>query len=389
MKFAKRMDDYQAGIFQILNEKKIERIQQGLPVYNLSVGTPDFEPPAHVKQAFIEACAKSENYKYSLVDIPELKEAVINWYQRRYGVTLKENQFMSVYGSQEGITHLTLALCDHDDIILAPTPCYPIFNMGPELMGAHIEYYELKEENNYLIDFDHFDLDLAKKAKAMIVSYPANPVGAVANRGFYERLVQFAKENDLIIIHDNAYSEIIFDGNEGISFLSIPGAMDVGVEFNSLSKTYNLTGARISFCLGNEEIIKNFNTVRSQIDYGIFLPVQYGAIAALNGPQDSVEKQRLDYQARRDALCGGCRSIGWNVPDSKGSMFVWARIPERYQDSTDFTMQLLEKTGVIVTPGGSFGPAGDRYVRMALVQNVENIKKIIRIIDESGLVKDI
>ena len=211
------------------------------------------------------------------------------WYLRRYGVKLERNQIMSVYGSQEGLTHIALSICDPGDIVLCPNPGYPIFEMGPSLCGAKIEHYELLPENGFLPDLDAIDPEVAKAAKMMVVSYPANPVCVAAPRAFYEKLVAFAKEYNIIIVHDNAYSEIIFDGHEGLSFLSVPGAMDVGVEFNSLSKTYNLTGARMSFVLGNEQVVQMYTKLRSQIDYGIFLPIQAAAVAALNGPQECVE----------------------------------------------------------------------------------------------------
>ena len=221
----------------------------------------------------------------------------------------------------------------------------------------------------------------------MVVSYPANPLCVTAPDSFYEKLIAFAKKYEIIIIHDNAYSDIIYDGREGKSFLSYEGAMDVGVEYNSLSKTYNLTGARISFVLGNRNIISHFRRLRSQIDYGIFLPVQYAAVAALNGPQESVQRNRLEYQARRDALCGGFRRIGWNVPDSEGSMFVWAPLPDGYTDSVAFCFELLDRTGLLCTPGSAFGALGEGHVRFALVQPVPVMNEIVAAVAASGMVK--
>jgi len=381
--FASRMNQFQAGIFTVLDNKRKEMEASGRRVYNLSIGTPDFQPEPHVVEALRQAALDPENWKYALTETPELVEAVKAWYLRRYGVKLERNQIMSVYGSQEGLTHIALSICDPGDVVLCPNPGYPIFEMGPSLCGARIEHYELLPENNFLPNLDSIDPEVAKAAKMMVVSYPANPVCVAAPRAFYEKLVAFAKKYNIIIAHDNAYSEIIFDGNEGLSFLSVPGAMDVGVEFNSLSKTYNLTGARISFVLGNEQVVQMYTKLRSQIDYGIFLPVQAAAVAALNGPQESVERQRLEYQARRDALCGGFRSIGWNVPDSQGSMFVWAPIPEKYENSEEFCFALLEKTGVLCTPGSAFGSLGRRHVRFALTKTVEEIQEIISVVAAS------
>ena len=389
IQFASRMDSFQPGIFNVMDEKKKELLAQGREVFNLSVGTPDFHPEEFVINALIEAAKDPNNFKYSLGDLPELTQAVQGWYARRYGVKLAEDEIMSVYGSQEGLTHIGLTLCDPGDVVLVPNPGYPIFEIGPFLCGADIRYYDLLEENNFLPDLEAIPEETAKACKMMVVSYPANPIGKTAPRSFYEKLVAFAKKYDIVIVHDNAYSEIIYDGREGISFLSIPGAKEVGVEYNSLSKTYNLTGARVSFVLGNRDVVAKFKTLRSQIDYGIFLPIQHAAIAALNGPQEGVERQRAEYQRRRDALCGGFREIGWNVPDSEGSMFVWAPIPAKWEgDDVKFCFELLEKTGLICTPGSAFGPNGRGYIRMALVLPVEEIHRIIEAVQKSGFLEE-
>ena len=382
--FAKRMDSFQEGIFTVLNKKKNELLAQGRTIYNLSVGTPDFKPAPHVMQALTESASKPENYKYSLVERPALLEAMQNFYNRRFGVQLDTKQIMAVNGSQEAMTHICWALCDPGDVVLVPNPGYPIFEVGPFLCGAQIVKYPLYEENGFLPKFSDIPEETAKKAKVMVVSYPANPVCATANDAFYEELIAFAKKYNIIIIHDNAYADIIYDG-EGQSFLKYDGASEVGVEYYSLSKTFDLTGARVSFVLGNEAIIQKFRTLRSQIDYGIFYPVQDAAIAALNGPFDGVERQQEEYAARNRALCGGLRSIGWNVPDSKGTMFVWAPIPASYTSSEKFTLDLMEKSGVIVVPGSSFGSLGEGYVRMALVLDVPTMEKVVQVIKESGI----
>ena len=382
---AQRMEEFQPGIFNVLDERRQQRLAQGLPVYNLSIGTPDFLPDPHVVQALAQAASQPTNYRYSLTELPELVEAVQHWYLRRYGVELETDELMSIYGSQEGLTHIGWALCDPGDVVLVPDPGYPIFEMGPALCGAEIVHYPLKEENGYLPDLDGLDPELADRAKMMVVSYPANPVCVTAPDEFYHKLIAFAKAHNIIILHDNAYSDIIFDGRVGKSFLAYQGAKEVGVEYNSLSKTYNLTGARISFVLGNRQIIQTFRRLRSQIDYGIFLPVQYAAIAALNGPQDSVARNRAEYQARRDALCGGLRSIGWNVPDSQGSMFVWAPLPKGYHNSVDFCFELLERSGLLCTPGAAFGQLGEGHVRFALVQPVPVMQEIVSAVAKSGM----
>lgn len=386
LKFADRMKDFEEGIFQVLNEKKNERIAQGKKVYNLSVGTPDFKPAQHIMDAVVEAAKKPENYKYSLADLPELTQSVINRFRKRYGVELEPDEIMSVYGSQEGITHIGMTLCNPGDGVLVPNPGYPIFSIGPSLADARLIPYDLTEENGYLPDLDAMDDELLKEVKFMVVSYPLNPVCKAAPKSFYERLVPWAKDKNIVIIHDNAYSDIIYDGREGISILSIPGAKDNCVEFYSLSKSYNYTGARMSFLVGNKEIVANFKKLRSQIDYGIFYPVQYGAIAALNGPDDMIRAQCLEYQKRRDALCGGLRSIGWNIQDSEGTMFAWGAIPEKYgEDDVSFVMELMEKSGVLCTPGSSFGTLGKGHVRFALTLPVEVIEEAVEAVKDAGV----
>lgn len=388
IRLAERMNSFQPGIFNVLDEKKNELLRQGRTIYNLSIGTPDFQPDPHVVQAMVQAASDPANYRYSLTELPELVQAVQDWYLRRYGVALEAEELMAVYGSQEGLAHIGLALCDPGDVVLVPDPGYPIFEIGPFLSGAKIVHYPLRRENGYLPDLSEIPEETARSARFMVVSYPANPVCVTAPDAFYEELIRFAEQYGIIILHDNAYSEIIYDGREGKSFLSYPGAREVGVEFNSLSKTYNLTGARISFVVGNREIISAFRRLRSQIDYGIFLPVQCAAIAALNGPQDNVVRQREEYQARRDALCGGLRSIGWEVPDSQGSMFVWAPLPGQRTNSVDFCFDLLQRTGLLCTPGAAFGALGEGHVRFALVRPVSDMREIVTAVERSGILMD-
>ena len=383
--FSSLINDFKPGIFGALNERKEELLRAGRKVYNLSVGTPDFRPAPHVMKAMQEACGKAENYKYSLADMPELLEAVQYRYEKRFGVYIGTDEVMSVYGSQEAMAHIGMVFCDPGDVILVPNPGYPMFEMSGIMAKADVQYYNIEEKNGYLPDLDSIPEAVLKRTKYMFVSYALNPVCVCAPDDFYERLIAFAKKHDIVILHDNAYSDITFNGGPGRSFLSFEGAKDVGVEFYSLSKSYNLTGARISFVVGNKDIISRFRLLRSQIDYGIFYPVQIAAIAALTGPDDFIEEQRQQYAARNRALCGGLRSIGWDVPDSQGTMFVWAKIPEGYESSADFCMKLMERTGVIVTPGSAFGSNGEGYVRMALVVDADVIDEIIRVLDASGI----
>ena len=386
-KFADRMSKIDEGIFTTLANIKKERYKEGKTVYDLSVGTPDFVPDRHVMDALIEAANHTENYKYAISDSDELLEAVKKWYKRRYKVDLEKDEIMSLYGSQEGLSRVALTLCNPGDVVLVPNPGYPIFGIGPFLNDAKIEYYELREENNYLIDFDSIPEDVAKKAKAMVVSYPANPICRTAPKSFYEKLIAFAKKYNIAILHDNAYSELVYDGKEGISFLSIEGAKEVGIEFNSLSKSYNLTGCRISFAVGNKDLITQFKKLRSQIDYGIFVPIQKAAIAALNGPQTSVERHRQEYEDRRNALCDGLAEIGWKGAVSEGTMFVWAPLPKGYTNSEKFVLELIDKTGVFCVPGSVFGSLGEGYVRFALVKTVEEMKELVSVIKNSGIIK--
>lgn len=384
---AKRLDHFSTGIFADIDEKKEKLIAKGKKIYNLSIGTPDFPPEEHVIKAVMESAGRPEAYKYSLRDLPELLEAVVDYYKERFGVTLTSDMVTGVHGSQEGIGHVCMALCDPEDVILLPNPGYPIFEAGAYLSGAEQYQYDLLEENNFLPVLSDIPKEIAKRAKVMVVSYPYNPVCKAAPDSFYDELIAFAKKYDIFIIHDNAYSDIIFDGRKGGSFLQHPGAMEVGAEFFSLSKSFNVTGARLSFMIGRKDAIDAMKLLRSQIDFGIFIPAQMGAIAALKGSKDGVKRQCRLYQERRDALCGGFRSIGWNVPDSEGTMFVWAPVPKGYT-SRSFTMALMEKAGVLCTPGDAFGSRGEGYVRFALVLPPEELKKVVQAVKESGVLPE-
>lgn len=386
MQASQRLDRFGAEVFASLNNKLLALKAQGKTIYNMSVGTPDFKPYGHVVEALTQAAQDPEMWKYALRDLPELKQAVCDYYERRFGVSgITPSMVQSCNGTQEGVGHLGLALLDPGDTILVPDPCYPVFEAGAKIADAKLEYYPLVAEHNYLPYVAGIDPEVADRAKYMIVSLPANPVGSVGTPEVYEEIIAFAREHDLLIVHDNAYSDIVFDGEPGGSFLQYPGALEVGVEFFSLSKSFNVTGARIGFLVGREDVVSAFAKLRSQIDFGMFLPIQKAAIACLNGPRDEVEAQRLKYQERRDVLCDGLEGLGWERPNAHGSMFVWAKLPGGRTDSMAFCEELMEKAGVVVTPGASFGPSGEGHVRMALVLPPDQIALAVEAIREAGL----
>lgn len=386
MKFANRMNQFGEGVFSRLAVMRKNRLAQGKEVYDLSIGAPNIPPTKRIMEVMAEAVMKPANYVYAINDTQQLLEAVAQWYKRRYDVELNpETEICSLLGSQDGLSHIALSILDPGDVMLVPDPCYPIFADGPRIAGAELYYMPLQTENDYVIQLQDIPEEIARKAKFMLVSYPNNPTAAMAPESFYHEVVAFAKKYDIIVLHDNAYSELVFDGQSCGSFLSIPGAMEVGVEFNSLSKTYGLAGARIGFCVGNKEVVGMLKTLKSNMDYGMFLPIQAAAVEALTGNQAVVAETRAAYEHRRDVLCDGLIKAGWHMEKPAGTMFVWAPIPDSYQDSESFVADLLDKTGVLVTPGSAFGPSGEGYVRMALVQSEDTMKKIVEAVAASGI----
>ena len=386
MEFAKRMERLETGIFSKLAEIKANRLAEGKSVVDLSVGTPNIPPSETIVNTLLEAAADRGNYVYAISDLPELREAVATWYERRYGVTLDPmHEVISLLGSQEGLSHISLAVTDEGDVVLVPDPCYPAFADGPRIAGAELYFMPQRPENGYIIDLDEIPEDIARRAKLIIVSYPNNPTTAVAPPEFYRKLIAFAKKYDIWVLHDNAYSELVFDGVYGGSFLAYEGAREVGVEFNSLSKTYGLAGARIGFCVGNRELVGKLAKLKSNTDYGMFIPFQKAAAAAITGDQSCVITTREAYEHRRNVLCDSLTAIGWPVNRSPSTMFVWAKIPEKFDDSETFAMELVRRAGVIVTPGSAFGPSGRDHVRLALVQDEDKIHEAVAAIRESGI----
>ena len=378
MKFAKRMNLFGEGIFARLATMKRDKVSAGEKVFDLSIGAPNIPPPAHVMKVLSQEALKPENYVYAVTDTRELLNTVAAWYSRRYGVELNPStEICSLWGSQEGLSHIALTLIDDGDLTLVPDPYYPIFADGPKFAGSELYFVPQRRENNYVIDLDEIPAEVAARAKFMVVSYPNNPTTAVAPDDFYERLIYFAKRNDIVVLHDNAYSELIFDGTVGGSFLSFKGAKDVGVEFNSLSKTYGYAGARVGFCLGNSEVVKRVKLLKSNIDYGLFLPIQKAAIAALESPPEVIDQTRAAYVERIDALIDGLNAAGWHVDKPRATMFVWAPVPAGFGTSEEFVATLFDRANVLVTPGNAFGQNGEGFVRMALVQTADVMKEIV------------
>lgn len=375
MKSAERMKYFRPSVFSRLDEEKRRLQEKGEKIIDFSIGSPDIAPAPHIMEALLKAAEDPANYRYAIHDLPRLQQAITDWYRRRYDVELDPcSEVITLQGSQEALANIALTLCDPGDIVLVPDPYYPIFAQGPKLAGADVRFMPMKEENDFLIRFDEISEEVAKKAMLMIVSYPNNPTGAVADDRFYTELIAFAKRWDIAVLHDNAYSELVFDGKRGKSFLSYPGAKDVGVELNSFSKTYGMAGARLGVCVGNRELIAGYHRLKSNMDYGIFLPVQQAGIAALEADQNCVETTRKAYEHRRDLLVRRFGEAGWVIRPSAATMFVWARIPDAFADSEQFALSLLAECGIVVTPGTEFGAEGRRHVRIALVISDEQIE---------------
>lgn len=376
----------QEGIFSVLAQTRARLAAQGMDIIDLSVGSPDQAPEPFVITAMQEALSVPENFQYALTDRTQLRQAAAAWYARRFQVELDpEEEIVSLLGSQDGLAHICLALINAGDTVLVHNPGYPVFHAGPQLAQAELYPMPQPRSRGYVVDLAAIPTQVAKQAKLMILNYPNNPTTVLAPEGFFRDVVAFARDYDLMVVHDNAYCELVFDGQVCGSFLQTPGAKEVGLEFNSLSKTYNFAGARMGFALGNRDMVAALRLLKSHVDYGAFLPVQAGATALLTGPQDSVARTRAAYEARRNMLCDGLTAAGWPVARPAATMFVWAPIPGRYATAADFALQLAERTGVIVTPGEAFGPDGAGHVRMALVQSPERMAQAVRRVAESGV----
>ncbi|GAB6154103.1 aminotransferase class I/II-fold pyridoxal phosphate-dependent enzyme [Desulfosporosinus burensis] len=369
---AKRLEGLGASVFTEMDNLKKELEKEGKDLINLSIGSPDRAPAMEIRQVLSQAVFDETQYGYTLTrGTAEFRKACAAWYLERFGVALNpETEVLPLMGSQDGLAHIFLAYIDPGDLALIPDPGYPIYTAGLILAGGEKVAIPLLEENGYLPDLQKIDTDIARKAKLMLLNYPNNPTAAVASLSFFEKVVEFAKEYDLLICHDVAYSELAFEGYQPVSFLQARGAKEVGIEFHSVSKTFNLAGARLGFVVGNANVIGNLSQLKSNIDYGVFGPVLKAGAFALSSSavQDSVEENRNAYQKRRDILIEGCRQAGWNIPIPMGSMFIWAPVPTK-QDSISFARELAREAGVIVVPGLAFGDHGEGYVRIAMVQD--------------------
>lgn len=367
------MEKLTTGIFTEIANKKQEVMNRGMDVIDLSVGSPNLSPPDFVIDSLIGYCEDASKYGYTLTGIPEFNQAVSYFYKQRYQVEInQDDEVLQLMGSQDGLSHLALAIVDQGDYVLVPDPGYPIYEASVMLSGGSVYPMPLMEENGYLPRLNEIPEEILKKTKMMIISYPGNPVAALANESFFTEVVEFAKKHNILVVHDFAYSELIFDDHPQISFMSVPGAKEVGIEFNSLSKTFNMAGCRIGYVVGNREAIHILAELKSQIDYGIFYPIQKAAEIALTSDYRVLDEQVKEYEKRRDSLIAGLGKAGWHVPKSPGTMFVWAKIPEGWT-SREFAFALIEQAGVAVVPGDAFGKQGEGYVRIALVQTAEKL----------------
>lgn len=382
----KRLPPY---VFNGVNALKIAARRRGEDIIDFGMGNPDQPTPPHVVAKAIEALNNSRNHRYSASKgITKLRLAITNWYKRRYQIELDpESEAIVTIGSKEGIAHLALALVGPGDIVMAPSPTYPIHTYSVIIAGAELRSIPLRSDRNFFEDMATATKQLWPRPKMLIINFPHNPTTQVVEIDFFEKIVAFAKEHNLIVVHDLAYADLVFDGYQAPSLLQVPGGKEVGVELLSLSKSYNMPGWRVGFCVGNPEIIAALTKLKSYLDYGIFQPIQIASIIALNGPQNCVDEMVTLYRNRRNVLVEGLNRVGWKIEKPKATMFVWGEIPEPFQKdgSLAFTELLLKEAKVAVSPGVGFGEYGDRHVRFALVENehrtrqaIQGIKKVLK-----------
>ena len=385
IKKSNRLASLPPYLFKEIDRQKEEIRQRGVDVIDLGVGDPDLPTPIHIIEALNQAALNPQNHRYpSYSGMDEFNQAVARWYKRRFNVNLDgEKEVVTLIGSKEGIAHIPLAFINPGDWALVPSPCYPVYPTGVQFAGGNPYFMDLLKENDFLPDLDAVPVEMAKNAKLMFLNYPNNPTSAIAKREFFKNVVSFAKSNNIIVCHDAAYTEMAFDGYQPISFLEAEGASGVGIEFHSLSKTYNMTGWRLGFAVGRPEIIEGLGGIKSNIDSGAFQAIQIAGIAALEGDQTCVQNMNKKYQERRNILVDGVIDLGLSVKKPKATFYVWIEVPDGYRSAT-FTTHLLTKGGIVVTPGNGFGSAGEGYVRMALTVGKERLKEVIERIRAIG-----
>jgi LL-diaminopimelate aminotransferase len=386
METAQRIKALPPYLFAQIDKKIAEAKARGVDVISFGIGDPDLPTPEHIVKKLQEKAADPSTHRYpSYEGLSVYREAVANWYKRRFGVELNpDTEVVSLIGSKEGIAHLPLCYVDPGDVCLVPDPAYPVYAIGVLFAGGESYKMPLLEENGFLPDLEAIPADVAKKAKILYLNYPNNPTGAVADKEFFQKAVEFAKTYDIIVCHDAAYTEIAFDGYKPISFLEVTGAMDVGIEFHSLSKTYNMTGWRVGWAAGNADIVSALGRIKTNIDSGIFEALQYAGIEALEGSQDCIDENMKVYTHRRDLLVEGLKKLGWPIEKPKATIYVWAPVPAG-MNSTDFAALLLDKAGVVVTPGIGYGESGEGYFRMSLTLPTERLEEGLRRIEEAGI----
>ncbi|QGQ94989.1 aminotransferase class I/II-fold pyridoxal phosphate-dependent enzyme [Paenibacillus psychroresistens] len=375
---SKRLKRLGSAIFAEIAEWKEQVRSQGMDIIDLGIGSPDQPPSPTVMKALINAVSNPQNYGYPSSEGSLLfRQTVARWYKHRFDVELNpDNEILALMGSQDGLAHLAMAITDPGDLALVPDPGYPIYSASLILAGVTAYTMPLRAENEYLPNLKDIPVEIAQQAKFMLLNYPSNPLSAVADRAFFEQLVEFAVKNEIIIVHDLAYSEMTFDGFSPLSILQIAGAKEIAVEFHSLSKSFNMAGCRLAFMVGNASVVKALRTLKSNIDYGVFLAVQEAGIAALEEDMTHEYTVAKQYERRRDLVIEGLKQAGWDIPLPKATMFIWAPIPQGWT-SRQISREILLATGVVVIPGDAFGLEGEGYVRIALVQNEERLAEAV------------
>ena len=383
---AERIQKLPPYVFARLDELKSKAREQGLDLIDLGMGNPDGATPAPVVEAAIAALKDPANHGYPPFEgTASFRRAITNWYHRRYGVILDpDSEALPLLGSKEGLTHLAIAYVNPGDVVLVPSPAYPAHFRGPAIAGGKIHSLILKPENDWLIDLAAIPDEVAKQAKILYFNYPSNPTAATAPREFFEEIVAFARKYEILLVHDLCYAELAFDGYQPTSLLEIPGAKDIGVEFHTLSKTYSMAGWRVGFVVGNRHVIQGLRTLKTNLDYGIFAALQTAAETALQLPDVYLHEVQQRYRTRRDFLIQGLGELGWDIPKTKATMYLWVKCPVGV-GSTDFALNVLQQTGVVLTPGNAFGVAGEGYVRISLIADCDRLGEALHRFKQAGI----